>query len=270
MDGRINGAQAMTQFETIKLAFDERGIMRMILNRPGRRNALDAVMIRELTEAARLIAADPVVRVVILAGEGSNFCAGADLEWMQQQFAASPEERMREATTLAEMFRSIDELPKFVIGVVVGPAFGGGVGLAAVCDVVIAGSDAKFALSETRLGLIPATIAPYLHRRIGAAAMRRLALHGEAFSAAQAMSIGLVSYAVDEGDIEAMTERQIAQALVCAPGAVADAKSLFRKIASGSAGEAEMVDALVRRWSAEEARTGIAAFFKREKAPWQR
>ena len=180
------------------------------------------------------------------------------------------EERMREATTLAEMFRSIDELPKFVIGVVVGPAFGGGVGLAAVCDVVIAGSDAKFALSETRLGLIPATIAPYLHRRIGAAAMRRLALHGEAFCAAQAMSIGLVSYAVDEGDIEAMTERQIAQALICAPGAVADAKSLFRKIASGSAGEAEMVAALVRRWSAEEARTGIAAFFKREKAPWQR
>jgi methylglutaconyl-CoA hydratase len=254
----------MTQFETITLDRDDRRVARLTLNRPARHNALNAAMISELTEAARQIASDPAVRVVVLAGQGKSFCAGADLEWMKQQFAASPEDRKREATRLAEMLRCIDELPAFVIGVIEGSAFGGGVGLAAVCDMVIAGPGAEFALTETRLGLIPATIGPYVHRRIGAAAMRRLALHGERFAAAEAKAIGLVSH------IAAPVEQHIAQALACAPGAIADAKRLFRRIESGEADESETIEALVRRWSTDEARAGIAAFLGKEKAPWQR
>jgi methylglutaconyl-CoA hydratase len=260
----------MMQFETITLDRDDRGVARLTLNRPARHNALNAAMIAELTEAARRIAADPAARVVVLAGQGKGFCAGADLEWMKQQFSASPDDRKLEATRLAEMFRCIDELPVFVIGVVEGAAYGGGVGLAAVCDLVIAAPGAQFALTETKLGLIPAAIGPYLHRRIGAAAMRRLALHGERFGATEAKAIGLVSHIAVEGEIAALVEHHVAQALTCAPGAIADAKRLFRRIESGQADESETIESLVRRWSTEEAQAGIAAFFTKEKAPWQR
>lgn len=260
----------MTQFETITLSHDGRGAVRLTLNRPSRHNALDATMISELTEAACQLAADAGARVVVLAGQGKSFCAGADLTWMKQQLAATPEERKREARALAEMLRAIDELPQFVISVIAGAAYGGGVGLAAVCDLVIAGPAAQFALTETRLGLIPATIGPYLHRRVGAAAMRRLALHGERFGAAEAKSIGLVSYAAAEVEIETLVEQHIAQALACAPGAIAEAKALFRQIAAGPMAGSETADALVRRWSSDEAGAGIAAFFAKEKPPWQR
>jgi methylglutaconyl-CoA hydratase len=259
----------MTAFETILLDRDARGVARLTLNRPARHNALNAAMIAELTEAAQRIETDPAVRVVVIAAAGKSFCAGADLDWMKQQFSASPEERAREAQRLAAMLRAIDELSKLVIGVINGAAYGGGVGLASVCDMVIAGPDARFALSETRLGLIPATIAPYLHRRIGATGLRRLALHGMPFGADEAKSIGLVSLAVAAADIEAMTAQHIALALACAPGAVADAKLLFREIAAGRAGEAEAIEALARRWSTDETQAGIAAFFNKTKAPWQ-
>jgi methylglutaconyl-CoA hydratase len=259
----------MTRFETIRLSCDRRGVARVTLNRPARHNALNAAMIADLTEVTREIAANGDVRVVVISGAGKSFCAGADLDWMKQQFAASPEERTREAKRLAQMLRSLDELPKFVIGVVEGAAYGGGAGLAAVCDLVIAGPGTQFALTETRLGLIPATIGPYLYRRIGAAAMRRLALHGERFDAGEAKAIGLVSHIAAGGGVAAMTEHHVAQALTCAPGAVADAKLLFRRFSLGLADETETVDALVRRWQTDEAQAGIAAFFNKETAPWQ-
>lgn len=259
----------MTQFETITLAFESRGVARLTLNRPARHNAFNATMIFELTQAVQRLGNNPAVRVVVFTGEGRDFCAGADLEWMKQQFDAAPQERTQEAKRLAEMLRSIDELPKFVIGVVQGAAYGGGVGLVSVCDLVIASPSAQFALTETKLGLIPATICPYLHRRIGAAAMRRLALHGERFGAAVARTIGLVSDLAEGSEIAALTERHVAQALTCAPGAIADAKRLFRRIASGQSYESETIDALAQRWSTDEAQAGITAFFNKEKAPWQ-
>lgn len=259
----------MTDFETISFTLESGGVARVTLNRPARHNALNALMIAELTQAARRIEADPAARVVVLAGEGKSFCAGADLDWMKQQCAASPEERMLQATRLSHMLRCIDELPQFVVGVIAGAAYGGGVGLASVCDITIADPGVLFALTETKLGLIPATIAPFLHRRIGGAAMRRLALHGERFGAAEAKAVGLVSHIAGEGELAVLTERHIVQALACAPGAIADAKRLFRRIAFGLAGEEETIDALVRRWSTEEARAGLGAFFSKDKAPWQ-
>ncbi|MBI2719236.1 MAG: enoyl-CoA hydratase/isomerase family protein [Rhizobiales bacterium] len=260
----------MREFETLLLEIDGRGVAKLTLNRPQKHNALDAAMIGDLTEAAGRLAADDAVRVVVLGAAGTSFCAGGDLGWMKQQVDASRGEREEAARHLAAMLRAMDELPKLVIGVIDGAAYGGGVGLAAVCDVVIANPAARFALSETRLGLIPATIAPYLHRRIGAAALRRLALHGMAFGAEEGKGIGLVSEVAEADRLAGVSERHVAQALACAPGAIADAKRLFRLIAAGAIGEAETIEALADRWESVEARDGISAFFGKADAPWQR
>jgi len=260
----------MTEFSTILLSRQGEAVARLTLNRPQNHNALNATMIDELRQAAEALAADSAVRVVVIAAAGKTFCAGADLDWMRRQFNASREERTKEALRLAAMLRAVDELPKFVIGVIKGAAYGGGVGLAAVCDLVIAEPGARFALTETRLGIIPATIAPYLHRRIGAAALRRLALHGETFDAAEAMAIGLVAKVPAPEDVASLTDHHIKQALLCAPGAVADAKCLFLKIANGEAAEADVVGALTGRWASDEAQAGIAAFFNKVKPPWRK
>lgn len=258
----------MSGFETILLGVDARGVARLTLNRPERHNAMDAAMISELMSAAQQLGSDPAVRVVVLDAAGKSFCAGADLDWMKQQFTASAEQRGKEALRLATMLRTLDEMPKLVIGLIQGPAYGGGVGLAAVCDVTIAGPAAKFALTETKLGLIPATIGPYVHRRIGYAALRRLALHAQAFDGREGKAIGLVSELVADNDLAQACERHVGLALACAPGAIAEAKRLFRQFADGAATEAETIDALVQRWASAETQAGIAAFFDKVKAPW--
>lgn len=258
----------MNAFATIRLELIERGVTRLTLQRPERHNALSGAMIAELTEAARLIAADRSQRVVILAGEGKSFCAGGDLGWMREQFAASREQRQGQAKALAAMLRALDELPQLVVGLVQGAAYGGGVGLLAVCDVVISAPEARFALTETRLGLIPATIAPFLLRRISLSGLRRIGLHGPVLGAEEARQIGLVSEIAD-GDLHAVAERHVCQLLACAPHAVAEAKALFRALAAGEADEGAAVTALVTRWQSEEARQGIGAFFAREAPPWR-
>jgi methylglutaconyl-CoA hydratase len=217
-----------------------------------------------------MLAADQEARVVVLAAAGRSFCAGADLGWMQKQFRSTREERSGEARALAAMLQALDELPQFVVGLVHGAAYGGGVGLAAVCDVVISGPEARFALSETRLGLIPATIVPYLVRKIGAAALRRYGLTGEGFGGTEAKAIGLVSEVAEEGRLEGAVERQIGLALACAPGAIAEAKRLFRLVAAGEMHGGDTIKALADRWESAEAQEGIAAFFNKEKAPWHR
>mgnify|MGYP001194485480 CR=1 FL=1 len=257
----------MRIFETLRCESLRPGVMHLVLNRPARHNALDAMMIRELMEAAGLIGADPSIRAVVLAADGKSFCAGGDLGWMREQFDAAPEERDRQARALFAMLTALDQLPQLLIGAVQGPAYGGGVGLASVCDVVIAKSDARFALTETGLGLIPATIAPFLFRRIGQAGLRGIGLHGVRVDAAEARALGLVSELAD--DLEAAVERHLTHLLACAPGAVAEAKALFRALSSGTAGEAQVVAALSKRWQSREAQEGIAAFFAKEAPPWQ-
>jgi methylglutaconyl-CoA hydratase len=259
----------MTSFKTIVLESDNRGVATLTLSRPQKHNALNAEMIRELTQAAALVSSDAATRVVILAAAGKSFCAGGDLDWMKLQFEGTRHARIEEAGHLARMLQALDELPKLVIGVVNGAAYGGGVGLAAVCDIVIAGPQAHFALTETRLGLIPATIAPYLHGRIGPAELRRFALHAAPFESAEAKVIGLVSEIAATENLADAVERHIRLALACAPGAIGDAKRLFRQIANGGAGVAAMIEALADRWESTEARAGIAAFFNKQEAPWQ-
>ena len=187
---------------------------------------------------------------------------------MQEQFDAHGDERIKEATRVATMLQHLDKLPKLVIAIIEGPAYGGGVGLVAVCDIVLAVPEAKFALTETRLGLIPATIAPFLIRRIGLSNARRFALNANPFDANEAKNIGLVSEIHAPDKLEVALARQLDLTLACAPGAIADAKQLFRKIATGAVPQSETIEALAKRWESEEARQGIEAFFQHRRPPW--
>lgn len=180
-------------FETIRYAVDAKGVARLTLAQPQKHNALSAIMIGELTEAAERLSVDVTVRVVVLDAEGRSFCAGGDLNWMREQFDADRPTRIAEATRLALMFKALNEIAKPVIARVHGNAFGGGVGLMSICDAVIASSDARFGLTETRLGLIPATISPYVVARIGEGRARPLFMSARLFSAEEARDAGLVT-----------------------------------------------------------------------------
>lgn len=254
----------------IRVETDARGIARLTLARAGRHNALDAAMMDLITGAARALGADPAVRAVILAADGPSFCAGGDLGWMQAQAAADAGQRRAEAQRLAGMLAALDGLPKPLIGAVQGNAFGGGVGMMAVCDIVIAAGSARFGLTETRLGLIPATIGPYVLARIGAGAARRLFLTARGFGTDEAQRIGLVSGVVAPEGLEAAVEDEAAAALACAPGAMAEAKALIRRLGGGIAPQMveASIDALITRWDSPEVAEGTGAFFARRKPGW--
>ncbi len=256
--------------KTLELDLDTRGVATVTLARPQVHNAIDAAMIAELTEIAGEIAASDAVRVVVLTGDGPTFCAGADLAWMKAMIRAAPEVRADNARALAMMLKAWREMPKPVIGKVRGNAYGGGVGLMSVCDVVLGTKSAEYGLTEPRLGLIPATIAPYVIARLGAARSRSVMLAGRRFWSQEAMAIGLVDEAVRAVDLDAALDRQIAPFLDCAPGAVADTKSLIASL-SPPVTEAQIeasIDALVARWQTDEAREGINAFFGKRPPRW--
>ncbi len=255
---------------TIRLETDARGVATLTLSRPEKHNALDSAMIGEITEAAQALAADPGVRVVVLAAEGRSFCAGGDLGWMREQMAADAESRGREARALARMLGALDALPHLLVGAVQGPVYGGGVGLLAVCDMAVGVEEAVFAMTETRLGLIPATIGPYVLARIGGPAARRLMLPARRFGAEEACALGLISRVVAAGDLGAAVDEEVTALLACAPGAVRDAKRLIRDLAGGIAPETvqRSVAALVARWETEEAQEGVRAFFEGRVPPW--
>jgi methylglutaconyl-CoA hydratase len=258
-------------FETISVATDARGIATLTLQRPERHNAMSATMLAELTEAARELAADPAVRVVILTGAGESFCAGADLGWMREQFAATRDQRMAEARELASMLRDLQRLPKPLIGRVQGQAYGGGVGLICVCDVAICSTGARFGLTETRLGLIPATISPYVVARLGYANARRVFMSGRIFGADEAKDLGLIHGVVDAGALDEAVDAQVGPYLAAAPGAVAAAKSLLHAL--GPQIDDAVLDMTVGRladtWETDEAREGVTAFFERRRPRWR-
>jgi len=256
--------------ETLSLAVDPRGVATLMLNRPQKHNAMNAAMIAELTDVAGRLGRDRAVRVVVLTGAGRSFCAGGDLAWMQDQMAADAPTRAREARALAGMLGALDSLPKPLIGRVQGQAFGGGVGLMSVCDVAIGVETAKVGLTEVRLGLIPATIGPYVVARMGAARARRVFFSGRVFGAAEAVALGLMARAVPEVDLDAAVEAEIAPYLAAAPGAVAEGKALVAQLGGGIA-ETEVaasVEALIRRWESAESAEGIGAFFDKRKPEW--
>ncbi|OYX41470.1 MAG: enoyl-CoA hydratase [Rhodobacterales bacterium 32-67-9] len=258
-------------YETISIAVDDRGVARLTLERPDKHNALSATMIAELTEAATRLGRDPAVRVIVLAGAGESFCAGGDLGWMKAQMAADGATRTREATKLAMMLDALNTCPKPLIGRIHGNAFGGGVGMAAVCDVAIGATTVKFGLTETKLGLIPATIGPYVLARMGEAKARRVFMSARIFGAGEAVTLGLLARTVAPDELDAAVEAEVTPYLSCAPGAVAAAKALARRLGPpiNEAVVAETIQALVRCWEGEEAREGIAAFFEKRAPAWK-
>lgn len=260
----------MKNFETIQLERDKRGISTITLNRVEKHNALNSLMIKELSIAAEHLGNDASVRAVVLAANGKSFCAGGDLKWMQSQMEKDRGGKMQESRALAAMLGALNSLPKFLIAKVQGSAFGGGIGMMAVADVVIANNKSKFALTETKLGLIPATIGPFVVARMGENFARQVFYSGKAFTADFAMRSGLVTTAVDEGDIEEAVEEEIQAILKCAPGAIANAKALCQQLGGSTPSEMAEYTAnqLADRWESKEAMAGIDAFFNKQPAPW--
>ncbi|MEZ5871570.1 MAG: crotonase/enoyl-CoA hydratase family protein [Nitratireductor sp.] len=260
------------KFETIRVTAASEGVANLILARPEKHNALSATMIRELSEAAELLGKDDTIRAVVLSGEGESFCAGGDLAWMKQQFTASRAERMSEARKLAMMLRALNEMPKFLVGKVHGNAFGGGLGMMSVCDVVIAAQGVKFGLTETRLGLIPATISPYVMARIGEGHARRIFMSARFFAATEAVQLGLVARAVEPEALDGAIEAEITPCLAAAPGAIAASKRLTRMLGM-PIGEEQIeatIAALADTWENPEAHEGVNAFFDKHKPNWSR
>lgn len=258
-------------YETVSLETDTRGVATLWLNRPEKHNALSAQMITEVHQAADQLASDNDIRVVILAAKGKTFCAGGDLGWMRDQFDASPQARAKEAGALAYMLQAINLIPKPVIGRVQGNAFGGGVGMASVCDVAIGTTNITMALTETKLGLIPATIGPYVAARMGEACARRVFMSGRPFKGPEAVDLGLLARAVPDGELDTAIEAEVLPYLQTAPAAVARAKGLLRHLGPPITPEVieHSIGELVACWEGPEAREGIGAFFNKEKPAWQ-
>lgn len=258
------------EFDAITVAVDGRGVATLTLNMPEKHNALSAQMMAEITQTAGDLGADPAVRVVVLTGAGRSFCAGGDLAWMRAQFDADPIIRNAEARKLAEMLQALNTLPKPLIGRVQGQAFGGGVGMVSVCDVAIGVDTARFGLTETKLGLIPATIGPYVVARMGEGRARRVFMSSRRFDAAEAQVLGLLANVVSESDLDAAIEAEVVPYLSCAPGAVAEAKALARALGPriDDAVIDMTIEALARRWESAEAREGIGAFFDKRPPDW--
>jgi len=258
-------------FQTIRLECDARGVATLTLARTDKHNSLNAQMIAELAEAARQIAADAAIRVVVLTGAGESFCAGGDLGWMRQQMEADRATRIAEALTLARMLKALNDLPKPLIGRINGQAYGGGIGMISVCDASVAAEGAKFGLTEVRLGLIPATISPYVVARLTPPRAREVFFSGRIFDAAEALRIGLVTRAVAPEGLDTAVEAEVAPYLSAAPGAVAASKALVRRF-SPPIGEAELeatAKALADQWETSEAEEGISAFFARRAPGWR-
>jgi methylglutaconyl-CoA hydratase len=258
---------------TVRVERRDGGAAVITLARPEVHNAFNEVMIAELTAALRELGADAGVRAVVLAGEGKSFSAGADLEWMKRAAAYGPEENLADAQALAELMRTLDTLPKPTVARVHGAAFGGGVGLAVCCDIAVAASGAVFSLSEVRLGLIPAVIAPYVIAAMGEHAARRWFLTGERFSAAEALRCGLVHLVTPAEGLDDAVEALLACLGEGAPGAQAAAKELISAVARRPVSP-ELIADTARRIAGlragAEAREGVAAFLEKRPAAWRR
>ena len=250
---------------------DNSGIATITLNKPELHNAFDEVLIEDLTRIFGKLDHDPSVRAVILAASGKSFSAGADMGWMQKMSGYSEAENLRDARALAKLMSTIDQLSKPTIAKIQGSAFGGGVGLVACCDIAVAVYDAKFALSEARLGLIPAVISPYVIAAIGSRAARRYFLTGERFDAEAAQQIGLVHQLCYADELDQAVE-SIADALLeCGPGAQAACKNLIREVVAGKDGATIIeftAEQIAKVRSSHEGREGISAFLEKRAPKW--
>ena len=254
------------------LDVDGSGIATLTLNRPDVHNAFDDALVAVLTDALEGLAPRPDVRGVVLTGAGRSFSAGADLLWMQRMAGYSEAENLRDAAALARMLHTLDRLPKPTLAVVNGPAYGGGVGLVACCDVALASERASFALTEVRLGLTPATISPFVVNAIGPRQARRYFTTAEPIPAARARDIGLVHEVVPAEELEAARDRIVHALLGGAPGAQADAKALAFLVegrAVDDALAAETSRRIAARRASAEGREGLAAFLAKRPPSWR-
>lgn len=261
----------MSSFSSISLDIDSRGIAVVTLNRPQARNAMDPTMIHELGEVSDQLADMDSVRAVVLTGNGDAFCAGGDLKWMRSNFDKTRSERVTESATLATMLSRLDRLPKLLIGKINGSAYGGGIGLIAVCDIAIASSSAQFCLTETTLGLTPANISPYVVARVGTGNARSCFLNARPLSAEAAARIGLVHNVAKDDELDEAVEREIGYALRCAPGAIGATKELIRYVAShdSETNQRYTADRLADAWETSEGQEGVRCFFEKQKPSWR-
>jgi methylglutaconyl-CoA hydratase len=250
---------------------DEGPVATVTLARVEARNALNATLIEELTRCFEELAEDESIRVAVLTGEGPSFCAGADIAYMRDTAGFSYEENLEDARRLADMFLAVDDLPKPVVAKVLGAAIGGGVGLVAAADVAVAEEGTRFAFSEVRLGIAPATIAPFVVRKIGYSRTRALFLTGERFDAERAREIMLLHEVVPEGDLDAAVERVVAQLLQGGPAAQAAIKELLRQIEATEPMEALgiMTQLIAELRVGEEGQEGLGAFLEKREPFWR-
>lgn len=248
-------------------------VTRITLSRPDLHNAFNEVVIEEVTAAFHAAGKDPAVRVVVLAGEGKSFCAGADIHWMKRMVDYTVDENVADANAMAEMLRAIRECPRPVIARVHGAAYGGGVGLTAACDMAVTLDAATFCLSEVKLGIIPAVISPYVLEKIGQTHMRRYGLTAERFDGIEAKRIGLVSESV--GSIEEMDYwiRAVASALIAnGPEAVAACKQVLREVAQTTTwdeAQALTTRRIAERRVSAEGQDGLKAFLEKREPGWK-
>lgn len=245
-------------------------VLRVALARPEVRNAFDDVLIEELTRAFREAAEDPAARVVVLSGDGPSFCAGADVAWMRKAGAYSRAENEADAGKMARMLRTIDACPKPVVALAHGAAIGGGVGLVAAADIVIATEGTVFSLAEVRLGILPAVISPYVLRAIGPRFARDLFLTGDRFDAREAHRVGLAHQVVPAEELEAAARRKVASLLSAGPEAVGVAKRLIEQVTGRTPDEAMdlTVRTIAERRASAEAKEGLTAFLEKRKPSW--
>jgi methylglutaconyl-CoA hydratase len=247
------------------------GIARVTLDRPELRNAFDDALIRELQAAFEKLGSDPTVRVVVLAGNGPAFCAGADLNWMKRMAGYGYDENLADAQALATMLATLDRLPKPTIARVHGAVFAGGTGLVAACDIAVGTPEAKFCLSEAKLGLSPATISPYVIRAMGERLARRYFLTAEVFGAEEAYRIGMLSALVPAGDLDREIGGLIKHLLAGGPEAHAKIKDLIRSVAHRPVDDAlcaETAKRIAEIRVSPEGKEGIASFLEKRKAAW--
>jgi methylglutaconyl-CoA hydratase len=245
-------------------------VAHVALDRPEVRNAFDSALIEELRETFETLGADASVRAIVLSGNGPSFCGGADINWMRASLELSREENLEDARRLSRMLRTLDRVPKPLIARVHGAALGGGAGLVAVCDVALASDDALFGFTETKLGILPAVISPFVLAKIGRSHARALALTGERFGAARALAIGLVHEVAPLAELDAAVARVVREVRSASPTGVAAAKRLLAEVAESQYDDTleTTAAAIALQRTSPEGQDGLRAFLERRKPAW--
>lgn len=255
--------------ERIDVNFDG-PVARIWLNRPDVRNAFDGQTVEELRRTFLDMRGFESVRVIVIAGRGPAFCAGADLTWMKAMAGYSRDENLREAQVMADLFWTIHESPKPIVARVHGAALGGGAGLVAACDIAVASEGTQFGFTEVRLGLLPAVISPYVLGRIAPSAARELFLTGERFDARRAREIGLVQHVASDADLDGVVAQRVAELMKAGPRAVAEAKALVRDVAGSriEAVQKTTIERIADIRVSDEGQEGMRAFLEKRKPSW--